>query len=377
MRNYAWHPHETNMLVEINAHRLNRGTDTLEEAEALVADYVDHYLTILLHNESDDALYLAIYSGLRHTTDQDTWGLASSRIPEGNTIDKIIRFLIALIHEREIGYQSLVELIKTEIHLDPRDNKYDVRYPDSVRPTLRTWARRADKIVEIMDTARSRVGNFTANAEFIRDWALVDLGEEIGVEISAGGNDLIFDYKEGATTTSGKITRNTSAKVRTVPKLKLPPIKDRFNQTDGATITAKNGAVSYAIKDNHGRFGTDIILAKNASRILTVRELAHQVRVRIISPPIVYQEILDITSLNIGVTESVSIEHTFTGLNVNITAKSSDSTKVTVRVNQSQSSLGVTGVAVGTTTITVTGTNPSGSISATFDVTVTVAPIGD
>ncbi|MCY4555223.1 MAG: cadherin-like beta sandwich domain-containing protein, partial [Chloroflexi bacterium] len=92
------------------------------------------------------------------------------------------------------------------------------------------------------------------------------------------------------------------------------------------------------------------------------------------SAPTVAAPIADLTGLEVGSTQDVSLSGVFSdadGDSLTVTAVSSDEAKATVTVAADHSKLTVTGVAVGTATITVTAQDADGNrVSDTFDAPV-------
>lgn len=368
--NYAWHPHKTNQLQLDNTFAIFTGAKTLAEAEILVPDYVYNTVDGLFNYLINDAVYLAIYSGLRHTTNVDVQGLANDRIPQGNTQDKTLSFLISYIHEKHLGILALIDKVKSELILTRRI--YTIRSHNTVIDTVSLWTKRADKIADLTVESRSKVGSLAAKAEFIRNWALVDLKEKIGIEATAAANAINIAYTDpGNVKTTSQLLANQTMKVIKLEDTKLPPVGHRNNETDTLTITSRNGANFYNIKDSSGNWSSDVVLNKDISKTFTFAEATYGVRSRPIAPPTVYRTIDD-QSLNVAVVQSVSLDTVFTGVLLTTIAVSDNEDIVTVIVTR-DGNLAITGVSAGTATITVTSTNPSGAISTTFDVTVTEA----
>ena len=372
--NYAWEPHRTTYLHYTRSDGIIFGVDTLEEAKNLADDYVYSEIDNRLEPQINDVIYLSIYSGLRHTMDTDIQALASSRIPSGNTQDKTLAFLIALIHEKHLEVLNLIQKIKDAIIYD--GDEYKIRNHSIIRNEMEVWTKRADKIAELTTTARPKVSNFAAQPEFIRDWALVDLGEVVGFELTTTGNSVKLTSRINRVNLINDISANTTIKQESLIEVKLPPVGDRTNQTDGITVTARNGACRYNLKNSSGSFGNDVDILKDASRTFTVAELALGVKVRPYSYPKIFRSIDD-QELNVGVVQTVSLDTTFGGPNIDVTVATSNSDIVTAVLTEHNADIAITGVGAGTATITVTATNPSGSVSTTFDVTVSAAPSGD
>ena len=368
--NYAWQPHKTTQLTGDNSYQAFRGSKTLEEAQSLVPDFVYDSLDALFNHQINDVMYLSIYSGLRHTTNANVQGLANDRIPSGNTQDKTLAFLIALIHEKHIDVHDLIERVKADIVYTRR--LYRIKNTDILLSTVNTWTRRADKIADLTVTSRSKVGSLSAKAEFIRNWALVDLGEKIGVEATAAANNINIAYTDLSNVkTTSQLLANQTMKSIKMEDTRLPDAGDRTNETDTVTITSRNGANFYNIKDSTGNWSSDSVLNEDISKTFTFAEAAYGIRTRPIIPPTVFQDVDDQT-LAVAVVQSVSLDMTFTGVLLTTTVESSNEGVVTAIVTR-DGNLAITGVDAGSATITVTATNPSGAISTTFDVTVTEA----
>ena len=374
--NYAWKPHKTSFLFDNNSHSIFIGVKTLEEAESLVSDFVYASLGRFFSYQVNDVMYLSIYSSLRHTTNIDVQGLASDRIPHDNTKDKTLSFLIALIHEKHLGITDLIEKVKSELEHTRRI--YRIRNYDPIDTALTLWTKRADKIADLTIDVRSKVGVLAAKADFIRNWALVDLKEEIGIEATAANNNINIAFTDPTNNNAKTTSQLAATKTMKVIKLedtKLPPAGHRNNEIDTLTITSRNGANFYNIKDSAGNWSSDAVLNKDTSKTFTFAEMTYGVRTRPIAPPTVYRTVDD-QSLNVAVVQSVSLDTVFTGVLLTTTAQSNNEGVITVIVTR-DGNLAITGVAAGTATITVTATNVSGSASTTFDVTVTEAPSGD
>ena len=373
MLNYAWKPHTTTR-QDLHDLWLARDTGDTDKSkiEAATEGYVNHIIDDQSSFKINDVAYLAIYSGLRHTTNRDTLGLAGDRIPQDNTLDQTVSFLIAFLHERNIGMPPLIDVIKESIQLKPGTNRYVVTAHRPITNALDAWTARADKIVELMQTARSIVGHFAADAEFMRDWAMVDLGEVTGLEVATGQNPVLLGFIRHNNIVSNRMASSGSTKLIKLKGLWQPPASRqyRYYGTDTVTVTAKNGPSQIRTKGVGGTWSNWMVLAKDASRTFTKAEMKYDIESLPILAPTALQELPDLT-LAVGVTESVDLQGLFQGLNLVISAVTADSGKSTVQINRTQTSMGVSGIAAGTSKITVTGTNEGGSTTVEFTVTVT------
>lgn len=375
--NFAWRPHKTHSADILAIYSgIDDGVETLAVAESLSDAYVEYYADYWLSTQVNDVIYLVIRTALHQTTNRDTLGLATDRIPQNNALDETVSFLIAYLHERDIGIAAAKAYARAAI--GHRNGKYFVPSTEKyTRNAVIRWTARADRIVELMQTARSKIGHFAADAEFMRNWALVDLGEATGLELTTAANPLLLGFYRAA---AHGVQRNRMASQSTTKLIRLqglwqPPASTVYryaNDTDTATVTARNGPSRIRVKTTETAWGAWQVLAKDASRTFTKAEMRYDIESQPIHVPTVLKTLPDIT-LAVGVTESVDIDELFSGIDVNLTAVSADTDKATVQVNQAQTSMGVIGVAAGTVTITVTATNAAGATPVTFDVTITEA----
>ena len=127
----------------------------------------------------------------------------------------------------------------------------------------------------------------------------------------------------------------------------------------GLTVTAKaRGTATITVTADDGNDGT-----VSDAFIVTVK-----------AAPVVASAISDVSGLEAGATQDVSLSGVFSDADndaLTITAESSDTGKATVSVAADGSNLTLTGVSAGTATITVTAQDSDGNtVSDAFDVTV-------
>ena len=224
-----------------------------------------------------------------------------------------------------------------------------------------------------MRTARSKVGKLVQDSDFIRNWALIDLGEKTGLQVTANGNPFNIGVIQNDIRKYFQLLVGESVMMERLKGLQVITNPNRVVSPDNVTIVAKNGPSEVRIKTSETVWGSPFVLAKDASRIVTTAEMAHDIESTPILVPVAKRELSDITDLNVSVTESVNLENLFDGIRINITAVSSDTGKATVTLSSSRNTMRVVGVAVGTSKITVTATNEAGDVSVGFDVTVSTA----
>ncbi len=161
-----------------------------------------------------------------------------------------------------------------------------------------------------------------------------------------------------------------------------------FTDADGdaLTITASSSTDAVATVSVDADYSTLTVSARSrgtATITVTAKDgnggtVADTFTVKVKSAPVVDLPLTDISGLEVGATQDVSLSGTFSdadGDNLTITAASSDDAKATVTVAADQSTLTVTGVAEGTATITVTAQDADGNrVSDNFTVSVEPEP---
>lgn len=379
MLQYPWKPHETMNYRDIWHDRILTtwgSTSTLEEGKKLRNVLVQYVIDYYLPPQINDVIHQTIQNA--DLTDPLTQSLATSRIPASANNENTKRFLIAFMYEKEIGYNDIVLSTSSLTHHPGRNFEYIAAITNMYK--LYTFVinctKRADKIVEIMQDAATKVGDTLARTpDRIREAALIDLGEKTGLEVTSKANAIGFSFGERDNTNNivtYRLEPNKSFLMERVQGLRV--VGRRANNTDTVILTAKNGPSEITVTPiSTGSVGKSV-LAKDASRTLTNLELtSNVVSTQPIITPTATKELPDITDLEVGESQSVNLTGLFTGIRVNITITSSDETKATINHVANTTTMSVSAVAAGTATITVTGTNEAGNVSVDFDVTVIAA----
>lgn len=370
MLKYPWKPYKHTLRDSQNIQQIQAGTDTIEEFKKLTYTYCINQIEIRLRQIVPDIMHLTIQNSLKHTFYQETLALARDRIPASADNDQTTQFLIAFLYEKELGFPKFLEDTNSRIFLDRQSQKYKLPQLSEATKHMILWSDRAEKIVDILTTARSKIATFAEDSDFIRDWALIDLGEKTGLEVTANNNNFMVGLIQNGWRHYSQLVADQSIKLEKLSGLQVPLDQKRRAGRDDITITAKNGPSEVRFKTSiTSSWAEPFVLATDTSRVLTKAEIQFDIESSPINIPIVKRQLADV-SLNVGVVESVSLTDLFDGIRFNITAVSADTSKVTVAVNQRQSSMGVTGKAVGTSKVTVTATNEAGSISVDLNVTV-------
>ena len=102
------------------------------------------------------------------------------------------------------------------------------------------WSNRAVKIVDIMKTASTKVGELSQNADAIRNAALIDLGEKTGLQMTSLANKISFNIGETSdqgNTVSRTLAANTSFFVEKASDFRIAGT--RANNTDTLTLDIK------------------------------------------------------------------------------------------------------------------------------------------
>ena len=373
MLQYPWTPHKTLYLDQPRrffVHHLYGRYPTLEEATEQRRVAVQFMIDYYLNHQINDVIYLSVQNSLRGTVDSKTTALAQSRIPS-DTNNNTLRFLIAFLYEKQLGFEDLVNSFPIGDH----STYFRFSIPESgLHFVLADWNERASKIVEVMEVADTKVGKaLSENPDFIRNAALIELGQKTGLEFETKANAISFNI--GETSDQGNTISRTLAANSTFYMEKASDFRiagTRANNTDTLKITSRGGPNEITVTTN----GVPVksVLAKDASKTLVSAELMGSVvSTQPILKPVATRTLPDITDLEVAEVQSVNIDGLFTSIRGTITASSASQSIATVSVNDRQTSMGVTGVAIGTTKITVTDTNEAGATSVTFDLTIIAA----
>lgn len=368
---YPFRPHTTHVADQVAFIKIVRGTDTLEEAHRFIEGYCRDRIAEYANSFIDDLLQLSVANALQHTQNADTLALATQRIPNG-TLDDTLRFVIAFTHEWALGMDGFVADAKASIV--QVDRRYRIvtsggKFRTSIDADehLQVWANRADTIVDLMKTAKQKVDGLSRNADFIRNAALIKLGEKTGLEIATAGNTLMLGVTENNWMNYYPMLHSQSFFIERIEGVRYPAQKE--NATDTFTITAKNGPSLIQVKASP----TDIrkaVLAKDASRTFTLTEMGYAITSETIEVPVVATPIAN-QSVEVTTTQSVTFTGTFTGTRLSYSVSSSQESVATVTLSDDATILAIAAVAAGNTTITLTATNEAGSVSTEFIVTVT------
>ena len=368
---YYWRSHSGGSTYSVSS----RSYDTRQELERDIRVAVSYEISAELKFLIDDVEQLAVLTAVQHATNPNTLALANARIPDSLTPDDTLRFLIAFLYEREAGEEAAVQFGLDNIYQD-QNSKWRVREFTPFESIVR-WLKRSDKIVELMKRFEANSLKDLAGVgytDYVRNSALVELGETIGIQIQTSTTQAILGAR-GATGVTAYLPMPANF------KLDVPQLQGIWNLSSSdpntarpVTITGKNGASlihTYSGANYISRVkNPDHLLAKDATFQLTHALMRHQITSTPIPIPTVATEQADLT-IATGVTESVNLSSMFSGTRLTITAESHSPTIATVQVNSSQTSMGVVGVMAGTTPIKVSCSNESGSVSQTFTVTVT------
>ena len=379
---YPWLPHlSVKEYLRTRFDLRDNGRDTVKEVEDLVPLYCAYYIDSFFDHQISDTMQLTIRNSLSNTTNANTLGLVQQRFPSNLDYDQSLRFLTALIYEISVEFDDLVKKVKSMIVFNMQKQKYTLDAQDPIYYISETADRRALKIVETMKWLEDNGLSALAGpnyVDFVRDSALVQLGEKIGIKIQTSNTGVRLNvHGSDGIPVYYTLGPNKTLYVATLNGLSNVTSTDATSR--GATLTGMNGASlihtrtfvpngdSLREVDN-----PDHLLNQDVTYQLTIPLQIWGVRSSVIHPPTVLNRLPDI-SVQVAVTESVNISNLFTGERLIVTAESSDVTKATVQMNESKTSIGIVARAVGKATITVTGSNESGEATVTFVVTVTAA----
>ena len=366
MLQYPWNPYET--LNEGTVIHLNHidagGFKTLIEAQHYQSQLAKFYIDLQLYPQINDAIHLGILNSLNHITNIATRSLSSARIPADANSDDTLRFLIALMYEKQIGLSELISLI--EIRHTPSNVNYPyfVSIPESI-PEVRKrlalitkWNDRAAKIVDIMKYLEGYLmTDLASKPNFVRDSALVSLDEQNGFKLTAGAQNLYITPKVGD-------TRALVSPLRSITCREAYLIERGTAGTASGSITPKGPVLI--------KVGTAAATVQNNGvvRVLTDAEIGQGINVVPMDPPTVIQHIMN-QSVEAGTTQTVTWTGFFGGLNLTYAATSSNTAVATVRLSSDTGILDITAKTAGETTIKLTASNAAGNAVTSFLTTVT------
>ena len=302
-----------------------------------------------------------------------TNSLFLATIPADISIEPELRYFAAFKREAQLEYQNLLDEAFSKVSPEGFGwNQKQMVFTWTVHSHLR-----CDAIVDLMARLESitSLATLASNPDFVRNSMLVsiDLVDSLygfkhilqpltGVEIQSSTNPI--SLKIGAITQRLTYPSSTTLAMRQFHRLGNVGPATQVNQSDGATITSKNGPNLITVGT------TSTVLAKDASRVLTFADLGQGVKSVPIDLPVATRSLPDI-SIEKDVVQSVNLDGLFSGIRTTIAATTSDSSKVTVAKSRSGGSMGVTGLAVGSAVVNVSATNEAGTTTVSFTVTVT------
>lgn len=363
MLSYPFNAHEGTSEDLRDYLKLKLGVKTVEEMESLLEPSARYLISYFLRFYIDDVMQLTVSNTLNHTTDSTTLAFAQSRIPSNVNHDDTIRFLIALFHEKNIGFQDLIDNLRSRIKSSSTRHKLQLGTDEN--NIIDKWNKTALKVVEFMKSAPSVVGTtLSGRPDFIRKSALIAAGYDIGLEITTGVNRI--GYVTGEVDGTGNtvtffIEPNKSFFFEKIDSMR---IAGTSQGSDTVTLVAKNGPSQLTI-------GTvKSVLAKDTSKTFTLTELTSTNSTEPILVPEVANHVPDQEDVEVNETRSLSIANVFSGIRLTKTVTSSDTSKATVSFNNDKTSIIITGVAIGDVTLSLTATNEAGNITEEIDITV-------
>ena len=348
----------------------NTPEEVREQAEKYVVNYIESTLIFLV----DDAIAMAIQNALQHTTNAETLALARDRIAVPQHRDDVLRFNIAFRYEVQQAAPALVESVVNDYVYHQTRRVYLPREQPQFYVDVRHWVARANKIVELMTDYVPIVGkSFIQVSEWMRNAAMIDLGEKVGVRLTTTGNGIEFEMSRISTGDSTvkqyePLLPNQSVLIEDFSGVRFQTPKQ--NNTDTFKITAKNGANFVKVKTSATEWGAETLLAKDAERTLTATEMQFGVGSRPLQPPTATRTLPDIRMQRIE-RRSVSLAGVFTGERRTMTLESSNTDIVNPEYNsESDDLILTTSNRTGTVTIILRVTNESGRASLSFEARV-------
>ena len=361
-----------------------RGVDTREEAERLVREYTPTW--IRRYAAEFLAIVLAKISLLDDSPSINaaTQALYSEVLSADVSSENEKRYIALMKREISDDYSTAVAFgihnIRRTTDAYGRLTKWDWVYSLGL---LRNWManihHRCDKLVALMAKCESdsQTTPAAANPAWIREGALVENGEGIGVEVTIGPNPLSYRKTAQGGLAGFRLPADSTWFLGEFARLQFPEpdhIADRNAATTAVTLTARGGPVEYRAGSDSAAWG---VLAKDVSVSWSKASLDDVVRLAMkpIAMPTVTGTLEDITLQGVGA-QTVDVSSlTWAGTRLGtLTVTSSNANVATATYVSASQDIAVQGVATGTATITATRTDAAGQIVfISFDVTVTAA----
>ena len=357
---------------------LRDGLDTREAVSELIPDFIAFAAANAMYvSNVDDAMLLSILNSLSRVTNEETLALGHARIPTAGQTDDTLRAGIAYLHETAVGMPAIVaDIRENHIVYDATAQKFKIdtsRWNKAVNPHVQTWWRRAMKVMEIMRDARAKVGTLAQDADFIRNAALITLGDLPGLQLTTTGNAVKIGRIENNHLQLYRLVEDNAFMVTRLDGAENDDADQMHNQQDGLQITAKNGMAIVRTKTAKAKNWTERLVAQDATETVTVAQLKGSVEARPLFTP---KTATALASVSMETTEArtVTLASAFSGDRLSYAAVATDTDLVTVSIAAAGPSVVLESQArTGTTTVTVTATNEAGSATASFQVTIAQA----
>ena len=358
--------------------QLGEGLDTRDAVSELIPDFISLTAASVIHTWNvDDAMLLSILNSLGRVTNEETLALGHARIPTAGQTDDTLRAGIAYLHEKLLGMPAIVaDIRENHIVYDASAQKFKIdtsRWSQAVKPYVLTWWRRAIKIMEIMRDARAKVGTLAQDADFIRNAALITLGDIPGLQLTTTGNAVKIGRIENEHLQYYRLVEDNAFMVTRLDGAQNDDADQMHNQQDGLQVMAKNGMALVRTKTAKAKNWTEVLVAQDSTQTLTVAQLKGNVEARPLFAP---KTATALATVSMETTEArtVTLASAFSGDRLSYAAVAVDTDLVTVSIATAGPSVVLESQArTGTTTVKVTATNEAGSARMSFQVTVAQA----
>ena len=352
------------------------GFDTREAVSELIPNFVAYAAANYISQWNvDDAMQLSILNSLSRITNEETLALGHARIPTTGQTDDTLRVGIAYLHEKALGMPAVIAEIR-ENHIISSGGKFRINIFEQTRAVathVETWVRRAIKIMEIMRDARAKVGTLAQDADFIRNAALITLGDIPGLQLTTTGNAVKIGRIENEHLQYYRLVEDNAFMVTRLDGAQNDDADQMHNQQDGLQVMAKNGMALVRTKTAKAKNWTEVLVAQDSTQTLTVAQLKGNVEARPLFAP---KTATALAAVSIETTEArtVTLASAFSGDRLSYAAVAVDTDLVTVSIATAGPSVVLESQArTGTTTVKVTATNEAGSARMSFQVTVAQA----
>ena len=352
---YVTHPREERAVFSFP---LTTRGQVIAYAQSQVAEQVrnlvDDYLPM-------SAVKLALFSHYP-SSNTATQALLASVIPSGVSAENEVRYIAAFKRELQQDYSDtyLAVGLAAGALWDSGERqwwRFNSVGSEPVYQFVNRCYKRAVQVVATMSRLETQLmPALAADADFIRNSALVSLRQQNGFRLQAGQQNLYLTVRSGA-------SRVLFAPLRSVDCRSLHLIQRGTASTATCNIVPQ-GPVLIKIGS-----AAEFVQANGALRQFTNAEVGKGIRIIPIDPPTVGVHLTN-QQVEVHTTQTFTFDDSFLGQRLRYSVSTSQPSVALVRLSREGHIIDITGVSAGNATITLTASNPAGNAVTQFIVTV-------